>query len=158
MATRPADAPAGAPPGLEAATVCEAFQRTVASRPDEVALRTRGDAVSITWREYADRVAAIAGGLAALGVERGDRVALMLTNRPEFSLVDVATMHLGAVAFSVYNTSSPEQIEYLLSDAANRLIVTEEQFADRVRAAATRCPELEHVVRVEELDELAAGG
>ncbi len=157
MATRSADAPSGSPPGLSAATVCEAFQLTAAARPDEVALRTRGDAVSITWREYADRVAALAGGLAALGVRRGDRVGLMLTNRPEFSLVDVAAMHLGAAAFSVYNTSSPEQIEYLLGDAGNRVIVTEDAFLDRVQAAAPACPDLEHVLRVEELDELAAG-
>ena len=54
-----------------AATVCEAFQLTVASRPDEVALRTRGDAVSITWREYAERVAAVAAGL--VGARRRPR-------------------------------------------------------------------------------------
>ncbi len=41
----------------------------------------------------------------------------MLTNRPEFHLVDTAAMHLGAVPFSIYNTSSPEQIAYLLADA-----------------------------------------
>jgi long-subunit acyl-CoA synthetase (AMP-forming) len=65
----------------------------------------------------------LAAGLAGLGVDRGDTVALMLTNRPEFHLVDVAARHLGAVAFSVYNTSSPEQIEYLLGDAGNRVLV-----------------------------------
>jgi long-subunit acyl-CoA synthetase (AMP-forming) len=158
MATRPADARSGAPPGLEAATLCEAFQRSASEMADEVALRTLGDATSITWREYAQRVRDLAAGLAGLGVKRGDTVALMLTNRPEFHLVDVAAMHLGAVAFSVYNTSSPEQIEYLLGDADNRVIVTEAAFLERVQAAQPRCPALEHVVVVEALDELAAGG
>ncbi len=158
MATRPADARSGAPPGLEAATLCEAFQRSASEMADEVALRTLGDATSITWRQYAQRVRDLAAGLAGLGVERGDTVALMLTNRPEFHLVDVAAMHLGAVAFSVYNTSSPEQIEYLLGDAANRVIVTEAAFLERVHAAQPQCPALEHVVLVDALDELAAGG
>jgi long-subunit acyl-CoA synthetase (AMP-forming) len=125
---------------------------------DEVALRTLGGAVSITWREYAERVRELAAGLAGLGVKRGDNVALMLTNRPEFHLVDIAAMHLGAVSFSVYNTSSPEQIEYLLGDAANRVLVTEAAFLDRVQAAQPRCPALEHVVVIDALDELAAGG
>ncbi len=158
MATRPADARSGAPPGLEAATLCEAFQCSASEMADEVALRTLGDATSITWRQYAQRVRDLAAGLAGLGVERGDTVALMLTNRPEFHLVDVAAMHLGAVAFSVYNTSSPEQIEYLLGDAANRVIVTEAAFLERVQAAQPQCPALEHVVLVDALDELAAGG
>jgi long-chain acyl-CoA synthetase len=158
MATRSADARSGSPPGLEAATLCEAFQRSASEMADEVALRTLGDAVSITWREYAERVRDLAAGLAGLGVRRGDTVALMLTNRPEFHLVDVAAMHLGAVAFSVYNTSSPEQIEYLLSDAGNRVLVTEAAFRERVQAARPRCPALEHVVVVEALDELAARG
>ena len=69
--------------------------------------RNPGDQVAITWREYAQRVEAIAAGLARLGVERGDSVALMLLNRPEFHLVDTAVLHLGATPFSVYNTSTP---------------------------------------------------
>src|SRR4051794_11310010 len=158
MATLPADTRSGRPAGLRAATLCEAFQLTVAERPDEVAVRTMGGAVSITWAQYSEQVRGIAAGLAALGVGRGDTVALMLTNRPEFHLVDVAAMHLGAVAFSVYNTSSPEQIEYLLGDAANRVVVTEEAFLERVEAARPNCPALEHVIDVAALDELVAGG
>ncbi len=87
-----------------------------------------------------------AAGLAALGVGRGDTVGFMLTNRPGFFLTDAAAMHLGATCFSVYNTSSPEQIEYVVADAANRVIVTEPQFLDRVLAARERVDTLEHVV------------
>jgi long-chain acyl-CoA synthetase len=119
-------------------TLCEAFQATAAERPDQVALRTPGDGVSITYREYAERVRRIAGGLASLGVERGDAVALMLVNRPEFNLVDTAALHLGAVPFSIYNTSVPEQIAYLLSNAGNRVVVTERAFLSQVRAAVAR--------------------
>ena len=111
-------ASAGQPAALSAATLCEAFQITAAERPDEVALRTPGDGVSVTWAEYAQRVPRIAAGLASLGVERGDTVALMLTNRPEFNIADAGAMHLGATAFSVYNTSTPEQVEFLFGNAA----------------------------------------
>ncbi len=105
------------PRALSASTMCEAFQITASERLDDVALRTIGDAVSITWEEYRDRVQRLAGGLHALGLGRGDTVAFMLSNRPEFHLLDTAAMHLGATPFSIYNTSSVEQIEYLLADA-----------------------------------------
>jgi hypothetical protein len=75
-----------APPALEAGTLCRAFQLTPAERADQVALRTPGDAVAITYREYAERVRRIAGGLAWLGFGRGDTVALMLVNRPGLSV------------------------------------------------------------------------
>ena len=137
------------PAALSAATLCEAFQATAAERPDEVALRTPGDGVSVTWAEYAQRAPRIAAGLASLGVERGDTVALMLTNRPEFNLADTGAMHLGATAFSVYNTSTPEQVEYLFGNAANRVAITERAFLPVIRAAQGRSPALEHVVLVD---------
>ncbi|MFL6144729.1 MAG: AMP-dependent synthetase/ligase [Labedaea sp.] len=114
-------------------TLCAAFQDRIARTPDEVALRTPGDAVSITWRQYGERVRRIATGLAALGVARGDTVALMLTNRPEFHLCDTAALHLGATPFSIYNTSAPEQIGYLFGNAGNRVVITERAFLPRVR-------------------------
>ena len=80
-------------PGVPA-TMCEAFQHTVARHPGKVALRTPGGAVSITWEQYASQVRKIAAGLASLGVRRGDTVALMMTNRPEFYLADTAAFHL----------------------------------------------------------------
>ena len=101
MESRTVDrASAGQPAALSATTLCEAFQTTAAERPDAVALRTPGDGMAVTWAEYAQRVPRIAAGLASLGVERGDTVALMLTNRPEFNLADTGALHLGATAFS----------------------------------------------------------
>ncbi|MGZ5966340.1 MAG: AMP-binding protein [Polyangiales bacterium] len=119
-----------------AATLCEAFQSTVERRVDDVALRTPGDAVRITWREYGERVRRIAGALAALGVRHGDSVALMMTNRPEFNLCDTGAMHVGATAFSVYNTSPVDEIHYLFTNAKCRVVFCERQFLDKVRAAS----------------------
>jgi long-subunit acyl-CoA synthetase (AMP-forming) len=129
--------------------MCEAFQLTAAERPDQVALRTIGDGMAITYGEYAERVSRIAAGLHALGVRRGDTVAFMLTNRPEFHLIDAAAMHLGATPFSIYNTSSPEQIAYLLGDAGNRVFVLERAFRDRALEAMRSAGSVEHVVVID---------
>jgi long-chain acyl-CoA synthetase len=137
------------PAALAARTACEAFQITAAGAPERVALRTKDDAVSITWGDYARRVESIARGLAALGVGRGDTVALMLTNRPEFHLADAAAMHLGAVGFSIYNTYTPEQIEFLVGDAGNRVAITEQAFLDRFLAVRGKDNALEHVIVVD---------
>jgi long-subunit acyl-CoA synthetase (AMP-forming) len=116
------------------ATLGEGFQQTVAQHPGKVALRTPGGGVTFTWQQYAARVRQIAAGLAALGVRRGDTVALMMANRPEFHLADTAAFHLGAVPFSVYNTSAPGQIAHVLADSGCRVVVCEEQFAARLLA------------------------
>ena len=132
---------------LEAGTLCEAFQITAAERPQQLAHRAFGGGLEFTFGEFAARVRALAEGLHSLGVRRGDTVALMLANRPEFNLVDVAAMHLGAIPFSVYNTLSPEQINQLFVNAGNRVVITERQFLSRVLEARTA--DLQHVVLVD---------
>src|SRR5690242_1607251 len=108
------------PKALQAETVCGAFQVTAAERPESPALRFKGSDFEASWAEYAETVRKRAAGLAALGVGHGDTVGFMLTNRPALPLTDAAAMHLGATCFSIYNTSSPEQIEYVIDDAANK--------------------------------------
>jgi long-chain acyl-CoA synthetase len=143
----PSSAEGQSPPeALNAATLCEAFQTTAAARADAVALRTIGDGVSITFAEYAERVRRLAGGLHALGLRPGDTLGFMLTNRPEFHLIDTAAIHLGAVPFSIYNTSSAEQIAYLLSDAGCRLMVVEAAFLERAQEAVQNTGVVEHLI------------
>jgi long-chain acyl-CoA synthetase len=139
------------PPGLDAATLAEAFQLTAAAHPDRLALRLKDDAFTMTWRQYADKVGSVAAGLAALGLERGQTVAIMLSNRPEFHFVDAAAMHLGATPFSIYNTYAPEEIQYQVQDAAARILVTEKAFLER--AGSVEGPEHVIVVDAGDLDE-----
>ncbi len=134
------------PSGALVSTLPQAFQQTAALKPDSVAIRTVGDEVIITWRQYADRVRNIAAGLAALGVGHGDTVGIMLRNRPEFHLVDTAAMHLGAIPFSIYNTSAPDQIRYLFSNAENKVVFTQQEFLPAVEAAGGQ---LDHVIVVD---------
>ena len=134
---------------LSERTVCGAFQATAADHGDRVAIRTKGDEMSFTWSEYAERVRATAGGLAGLGLSRGDAMAIMLVNRPEFHVVDAAATHLGATPFSVYNTYTPEQVEYLVEDSQSRVLVTEKAFLDRAMAVKDRGGIVDHVVVVD---------
>ena len=129
-------------------TLCAAFQTTAASYPDHVAVRTPDNSVRYTWREYSEKVRALAAGLAGLGVRAGDTVGIMLTNRPEFHLVDTAAFHLGAVPFSIYNSLTAEQIAYVLGNAGNRVMICEEQFVP-VLQQAIGDTKVEHLVCVD---------
>jgi long-chain acyl-CoA synthetase len=139
------------PPALAAATMCEALMTTAAQRPDQVALRSPDDAISLTFAQLLRRLAATASLLHDLGLRRGDALGLMMLNRPEFHVVDAAAMLLGATPFSLYNTSPAEQIAFVMGDAGNKLVVVEARFADVVREAAGEG------VEVVELDDLTGG-
>ena len=145
-------------------TLCGAFQVTAQEHADREALRTKGGEFTMTWAEYAQKVESIARGLAALGLGKGDTVALMLTNRPEFHWFDTAAMHLGATPFSIYNTYSPEQIEYLASDAQNKIVITEQAFLDGIKKVKEDCSNVEHIISVDggddalSIEELEAKG
>ena len=131
-----------------ARTMTEAFRLTVEDHADRVAVRTKDDEVSLTWAQLRDRVDALAGGLARLGVRRGDTVALMVGNRPEFHIADLAVMTLGATPFSIYPTFTPQQIAYVVGDAAARVAIVEETSLERFQAARAELPELATVMVV----------
>jgi long-subunit acyl-CoA synthetase (AMP-forming) len=136
-------------PAVGARTMAQAFRMTAAARAEDVAIRTKGDEFSITWGELRERVDALAGGLAKLGVGRGDAVAIMLSNRPEFHLCDLAAVMLGATPFSIYTTYTPEQIRYLVDDAQAKVLICEQQFLAQVKEARRELPALEYVIVVD---------
>ncbi|MFZ1995526.1 MAG: long-chain fatty acid--CoA ligase [Solirubrobacteraceae bacterium] len=139
--------PAGS--AVDAATVAEAVRRTAASHPDLVAVRTPDDSVTLSWSELLERVDALAGGLAKLGVGRGQCVAIMLSNRPEFHLADLATVTLGATPFSIYVTYPAHEIEFLINDSGARVAIVEQAFLPVILEARQSLPELEHVIVVD---------
>jgi long-subunit acyl-CoA synthetase (AMP-forming) len=138
-----------APRKVTATTIAEAFRQTVERKPDEVAVRTKGDAFTITWGQLRDRVDALAAGLAGLGLKKDDSVALMFANRPEFHLCDLAVMMVGGTPFSIYNTYAPNQIAFVVSDAGARILMTEQAYLPQVLEARKELPDLEHVIVVD---------
>jgi long-subunit acyl-CoA synthetase (AMP-forming) len=134
---------------VDAPTLTEALRRTAANHPEIVAVRTPDDSVSLTWSQLLRRVEDVAGGLSKLGVGRGDTVAIMLGNRPEFHIVDLAATMLGATPFSIYLTYPPAEIQYLLSDSACRVAIVEQAHMATLLEARKEVPGLEHVVVVD---------
>ena len=134
---------------LPAQNLIKAFDMTVDRLGDDPAIRTQDDSYSISWNELRDRVHRIAGGLAKLGVTKGDTVALMLNNRPEFMPCDLATVALGGIPFSIYQTSSPEQIQYVCSDSECKVAIVETMFLELFEKARKDLPEIEHVIVVD---------
>jgi long-chain acyl-CoA synthetase len=139
-------------------TVPSRFLRTVRSRPDGVALRAKdGDGWrELTFAEYADAACRIAGGLRDLGLGRGDRVVLMMRNRPEFFVADMAALLVGATPISIYNSSAPEQVQYLAGHCDAKVAILEDVgFLERVLKVRSELPALEHVVVMEDPEGLA---
>jgi long-chain acyl-CoA synthetase len=135
------------------ATLIDAFRFTTAERPAAIALSTADGTVHLSWTQVRSRVEALAGGLAGLGVGAGDTVALMLRNRPEFHLLDTAALHLGAIPWSVYLTSSPQQIRFQLRGADTRVVLVEPDLRERIEVAVVGTSVV-HVVGLDELDRL----
>jgi long-chain acyl-CoA synthetase len=126
----------------------EAFLATVERLGDDTAIAAPDD-YTISWNDLRRRVDAIAGGLAGLGVGKGDTVAIMLNNRPEFIPCDLGAVALGAVPFSIYPTSSPEQVAYAAGDAGARVAIVETAFLEQFEAARKDLPQLEHLIVVD---------
>jgi long-chain acyl-CoA synthetase len=127
-------------------SLCAAFQVTASANADRPALRTIGSEREWSWAEYAHGVRSIAGGLYALGVRRGDAVALMLAGCSEFHLVDTAAMHIGAAPFSIYFSNPLEQILPMIHNSGARVVVTQPQFAETIAAVAREAGTIDHIV------------
>jgi long-chain acyl-CoA synthetase len=116
--------------------------------PDAVVFsrRTGTEWSDVTAQEFLDEVRAVAKGLVAAGLQPGERVALISKTRYEWTLVDYAIWFAGLVTVPVYETSSAEQIEWILGDSAARAVVAEgPEHTARIAERRTGLPELNHV-------------
>ena len=130
-------------------TIPSQFLQTVREHGAKVALRARRDDGSYcehTYSQYASDVARCAAGLRALGLRPGQRLVMMLRNRPEFHVLDIAATFCGATPVSIYNSSSPEQIEYLVNHSeATIAIADDHSFLQRFLSVRGKLPTLEHL-------------
>jgi long-chain acyl-CoA synthetase len=144
-----------------AANLADIVGRRAAEQPRAVMLRRKDGAgvwQDVTAEQFKDEVRTLARGLIGAGVAPGDRVALMSRTRYEWTLLDYALWSVGAVVVPIYETSSADQAEWILSNSAARAVIVEtEAFEQMVAAARDRLPALEHVWRMQEdLDKLVA--
>ena len=137
--------------------------RNAAEHPDDVGLRRQVDGrwVDVTYRQFATEVAGVAKGLVAGGVQPGDRVGLLAKTRYEWTVLDYAIWTAGAVVVPVYETSSADQIAWILSDSGARALVVETaEHAAAVDSVRDEAPELGSVWVIEDggLDTLTRAG
>lgn len=101
----------------------------------------------LRWGAFTSRVRAVAGGLAALGVETGDRVAIVSANRPEWALADIGAIACGAVVTTIYPTLTANDTAFILAHSGSRVAFVEDrEQLDKVRAVRDRLPRLERLV------------
>ena len=92
------------------------------AKPDALNTKRAGEWQHIPAETFVNRVRHIALGLAELGIRAGDRVALLSENRPEWSIVDLGILSLGAINVPIYTTQAVEQVRYILTDSGARLL------------------------------------
>lgn len=92
------------------------------AKADALCLKKEGQWLRISGDAFIARVRAVALGLSSLGVRKGDRVALLSENRPDWSVVDLAILSLGAVNVPIYTTQAPDQVRFILEDSGARLL------------------------------------
>ena len=114
----------------------------------KVALREKefGLWQTVTWRQFGDHVRAFALGLVALGLRRGDTVAIIGDNRPEWLYAELGAQAVGAVSVGIYQDSAPEEVRYILQETTARVIIAEDQ--EQVDKILELWPDLVAVLKV----------
>jgi long-chain acyl-CoA synthetase len=137
------------------ATAPKAFLTLVEAQPDVAMLHSMRSAAPLEWNvwtaaQYAHEVAKASAGLRAAGVGPGDRVLLMMRNRPDFHWFDLAAQFLRATPVSIYNSSSAEEVQYLAEHAdAEVAIVEDAGFLARLTQVRDQVPSLQRVFVIE---------
>ncbi|HZD72038.1 MAG TPA: long-chain fatty acid--CoA ligase [Actinomycetes bacterium] len=142
-------------------TLCTVVERNARVHGDLPALSWKQEGAwrQLDWRAYRERVAEVAMGLDALGVGRGDFVAIMVRNRPEHLIADLAAVHLGATPVSLYSTLAPEQIAYIANHCEAKVAVVEgRDFMERWEKVKGEVASLRHVVLVEDAADFSGHG
>jgi long-chain acyl-CoA synthetase len=134
---------------IYAKSVPQLFVERAAARPDAVALRYKdfGLYQEVTWRQYRDEVEAFALGLLSLGVEPGDRIAIMGDPCFEYFISDMAGLAIGAITYGIYTTCSANEVRHQLENAEAKIFIAENQeYVDKVLELQNLSTELRHII------------
>jgi long-chain acyl-CoA synthetase len=133
-------------------TIADLLASSAAVHAEQVAVRYKrdGDWHDVTYRQLADLVEEIALGLIDLGIEAGERFCILANTRPEWSYVDMAATSVGAVVVPIYQTNSPEECLWVISDSGACAIVCEdEQQLAKIDAIRDQLPNLRTVIVID---------
>ena len=115
-----------------------------------IRFKTKDGWRSLGYLDVARRVRELALGLHALGIGRGDRIAIWSENRPDWNLADLATLATGAVDVPIYSTQAPSQVEYILRDSGARVVFVSSTFLEDALATKDHLSALEFVIAFDE--------
>ncbi|HEX2266514.1 MAG TPA: AMP-binding protein, partial [Solirubrobacterales bacterium] len=135
--------------GTNSRTIADLLPKAAEQYGAKVAVRYKeGDRwVGKTYEEVRDVVRPLAFGLVTLGVEKGDRVAILGNTRPEWTYFDFAALSIGATVVPIYQTNSPEECRYVLENSDSKVVVVEDaEQLEKVRAVRDQLPQLEQIV------------
>lgn len=138
-------------------TILEMFYRVTMKYINEkrpmLMYKAQGKYQGTSFAEVRSSVQKFATGLAVLGVARGDHVAIISENRPEWVIADFGVMHLGAVNISIYPTLTPKQIEFILNDSETMIVIVSNQFQlNKALKIFNNVPSLRKVITMIEND------
>jgi long-chain acyl-CoA synthetase len=137
---------------LQARSLVALFEATARRRGAAIAVRMKrgGKWQEVSWATFAERAREAADGLAALGVARGDRVAVIGETQIEWMIADLGILGAGAVTVTIYQSNTPEECRYILDDSGARFVFcdTAAQVA-KIRAVRDRLPRLEGIIRAQ---------
>ncbi len=137
---------------LRSKSVPGLFLERAKRTPDDVAYRAKklGVYKERTWKTFEQKVANCAMGLQVLGLNRGDRLALMGDPCEEYAICELAAQSIGAVTYGIYPTSSSKEVNYLMTDGEACIFVAENQeYVDRILLLYDELPKLRHVVVID---------
>ena len=154
--------------GTNSRTIADLLPKAAEQYGSKVAVRYKEDDewVSRTFDEVREIIRPLAFGLVTLGVEKGDRVAILGNTRPEWTYFDFAALSIGATVVPIYQTNSPEECRYVLENSDSKVAVVEDaEQLEKVRQVRDRLPQLEQIVMMTggaedatSMDDLAAKG
>jgi long-chain acyl-CoA synthetase len=133
----------------EPKTLPELFIQAAAKhdRPDALSYKRNGQWQHISSKKLLERVGSLALGLYSLGLRKGDRVAILANNSPEWTLTDAACQFAGLLDVPIYPTLAENSVRYILDDSGARVFVIENREAyERIRAVTYDCPSIERFV------------
>ncbi len=133
-------------------TVAAMVRERAALLSDKVAMREKDFGIwqEITWGEFWETILDAAHGLLSLGLEEGDRVSIHSEDRPEWIILDMATVAIRGITVGLYPTNPAAEVEYLLNDSGARIHLAEDQEqADKVMEVIDRLPKIEKIIHVE---------
>jgi long-chain acyl-CoA synthetase len=135
--------------GTHSKTVADLLPKAAEQYGSKVAVRYKeGEQwIGKTFDEVREIVRPLAFGLVTLGVEKGDRVAILANTRPEWTYFDFAALSVGATVVPIYQTNSPEECRYVLENSDSKVVVVEDaEQLEKVRAVRDQLPQLEQIV------------